>query len=107
MGVALDRLCQGGAPGGSPSHGRRQVWSVLCLAAVILTDTLLPNLDTVFGLAGSLGLGLLAFVLPTAAFLGQPERNASLLWVAGACVVLVAGTAMTVGSTARILYLAA
>jgi hypothetical protein len=59
-----------------------------------------------YGLAGSLGLGLISFCLPVAAFLGyRAARNRlGLMWVAAASVVLCAGVVMTIGSTTRIIY---
>ena len=103
--TALDALAAGG--GGAPSHRRRQVFSVLGLGCTIAVDTLLPDIGLVFGLAGSLGLGLVAFCLPTAAFLATAPRTAgNRASRAAGLLVCLAGAAMTVGSTARIIYTA-
>ena len=101
--TALDALAAG--PKGAPSHARRKLFSVVGLLCVIAIDTLLPDIGLVFGLAGSLGLGLIAFCLPTAAFLAKAPRTERVQIAAG-LVVFLAGAAMTVGSTARILYMA-
>jgi hypothetical protein len=101
--TALDALAAG--PKGAPSHARRKLFSVVGLLCVIAIDTLLPDIGLVFGLAGSLGLGLIAFCLPTAAFLAKAPRTERAQIAAG-LVVFLAGAAMTVGSTARILYMA-
>ena len=73
---ALDALLAG--PAGPPSLRRRRALSVLGLAAVVATDALLPHLDTIFGLAGSLGLGLIAFCLPAAA---RRDFCGTLFWI--------------------------
>ena len=100
---ALDALLAG--PAGPPSLRRRRALSVLGLAAVVATDALLPHLDTIFGLAGSLGLGLIAFCLPAAAVIAWAPARARLgrAWVAGAALVLLAGATMMIVSTCYIL----
>ena len=56
-----------------------------------------------FGLAGSLGLGLIAFCLPAVTYLALLGRSGSMKTTVMAFVVLIAGAVMTVGSTAKIL----
>ena len=96
----------------SPPTQTRAIISVVALLACLVLDTTVKQMGLVFGLAGSLGLGLLAYVLPAAAFLtisrnpaiahklGNSTRMATTL----ACIVLIVGLVMTIGSTGRILY---
>jgi len=91
----------------TPSAGRWRLLSVAALACVLFIDTIVPNLNDVFGLAGSLGLGLVAYVLPSSAALAVALRGplagkGTLLFTAS--VVLVFGLIMTFGSTAQIIY---
>ena len=103
---AVDAIFAG--PAGPPSLRRRRVLSVVGLGLVIATDVLLPNLGTIFGIAASLGLGLIAFCLPVAAFLALPAARTRLggAWTAGAALVLALGGVMMVLSTAYILIAA-
>ena len=109
---AVDALIAG--PGGVSSHTRKKRISVACLCLIILLDNLLGrSIGTVFGLAGSIGLGLIAFVLPVLTFLVDAlGRNVSLqmkrrkMWIGATAIILLAGAGMTIGSTARILYAA-
>lgn len=104
--AALDALYAG--PKGTPSFARRRVWTLLNLAAIVTMDALLPSLETAFGLAGALGLGLIAFCLPAAAFLGARSRDGGQKrwWHAAALVIFLAGGTMTIGSTTRIIIVA-
>ena len=153
--AGIDAVC---FPARRASMRRRRLWSCALLAGVILVNVALPNINTAFGLCGSLGLGSLAYVLPgacflklglgrapgaahaaTAALLGLEDGGdedeldgaegagddddggtapppmrpaAAATWktwalAAGACVVLLVGVALTFGSTARIIYVAA
>lgn len=92
----------------APSMRSWRITSVLCLIFVLLIDTTVNNLGDLFGLCGSLGLGLVAYVLPCSAGLAvtyRQQRDARLpvAIVASASVVLVLGLLMTVGSTALII----
>ena len=78
------------------------MFSLVGLVFVLAMNAFVPNLGLVFGLAGSLGLGLIAFCLPTVtylALLGSRSWTVTLM----ATVVLIAGVVMTVGSTTKIL----
>lgn len=103
---ALDALCA--EPGAAPSIKRRRIFTAILLVSTLTLDTAVSDLGLIFGLCGSLGLGLLAYVLPTAAFLGLSGRNAlghtSWIKVVLAAFVLFIGLGMTIGSTARIIY---
>jgi amino acid permease len=99
----LDALWAG--EGGALSLRRRRVFSVLGLGAVVAVDTLLPNVGEVFGISGSLGLGLIAYVLPCAASLAFPEIYGG-AWRAALWVVLAVGAALTLGSTGQIIFTA-
>jgi len=92
----------------APSMRSWRITSILCLIFVLLIDTLVTNLGDLFGLSGSLGLGLVAYVLPASAGLAvhfqQPrEARMPVGVVASAAIVLVLGLVMTIGSTALIL----
>ena len=68
----------------------------------------MPIHDRIFGLAASIGLGLIAFCLPVAAFLALPKARAlGGAWTACAALVLLLGAAMMVISTVYILVAAA
>merc|ERR1719272_187580 len=96
----------------APSMRRWKTMSVLGLVFVLLIDTAIIDLNDVFGLSGSLGLGLVAYVLPCSAGLAVYLRQRShgsgerlpVAMVASAAVVLAAGLLMTIGSTASIIY---
>merc|ERR1712232_1478030 len=107
---AIDALIAG--EGGAPSLRRKRVASVLVWMSVLALDTLVKDLGLVFGLAGSLGLGLLAYVLPAAGSLGTLRHipvgmRVSVPATMATIVVLVMGLVMTIGSTVRIVYSAA
>ena len=104
---AVDAIFAG--PTGPPSLRRRRVLGFVGLGLVIATDVLLPHLNTIFGLAASIGLGLIAFCLPVAAFLALPRARRELggAWTACAALVLLLGAAMMVISTVYILIAAA
>ena len=103
MAVALDSLFS--PRGAGPNFGRRRLISFLGLVAIIGMDTLVPDVDSVFSLAGSLGLGLMAFTLPPAAFLAiKDARRGRFVVVALAILLLLAGVALTGGSTSFTIY---
>lgn len=92
----------------APSMRSWRLVSVLGLVLVLFIDTVITDLGTVFGLAGALGLGLVAYVLPCSAFLVISWRQRQTtplptLIVIGALVVLILGLVMTLGSTGWII----
>jgi hypothetical protein len=104
MAVALDSLLS--RKGSPPNYTRRRLASLAGLACVIGMDTLVPDIDDVFSLAGSLGLGLMAFTLPPAAFLGVRAAHTKprTCGVAVAVVLTLVGLMLTFGSTSITIY---
>jgi len=63
------------------------------------------DLRQVFSLAGSLGLGLMAFTLPPAAFLfNKKARKGRWCAIVSAIVLLVLGLLLTFGTTGVTIY---
>lgn len=107
---AIDALIAG--KDGAPSQRRKRIASVALWVGTLAIDTFVKDLSLAFGLAGSLGLGLLAYVLPTAGFLGNIrnlplDMRTHVATTASAAVVLVMGMLMTIGGTGYIIYSAA
>lgn len=107
---AIDAMI--GGPDRAPSLYRRRVASIALFISVVVVDTFVTNLNLVFGLAGSLGLGLLAYVLPCSAVLGAQvklpqEDKMSTGSLIPITVVLLIGMVMTVAGTGWILHTAA
>jgi len=101
---------------GATSSKRWKMHAVIGFIVLLLVDTLVTRLDAVFGLSGSLGLGLIAYVLPSSAALavglGWSRRSTQQLvatkvtspsTLAAAFVILIVGLVMTFGSTAWII----
>jgi len=91
----------------APSMRRWRIMSVLGLAFVLLIDTAIKNIGPVFGIAGALGLGPVAYVLPCSAFIAVTRRSsepAPKAMMLGAVVVLFAGLILTIGSTAWVIH---
>jgi len=108
---AVDALIAGRF--GTPSTFRWKLVSIVGFVGVLLVDTLVTALDAVFGLAGGLGLGLIAYMLPSAAGLAvafQRRHEAPVRslrsWAHIICmaVVFIIGVALTFGSTSWIIY---
>eukprot|EP00939_MAST-03C_sp_MAST-3C-sp1_P004894 g4894.t1 len=100
------------------SFTRKRYLSVAVLALIIGLDSLIDDLSYVFALAGSLGLGLIAYCLPAIVFLiavwrrryaddgalnAPTTRRDLFVAVFAAAVCLVVGTVMTIGSTASVI----
>lgn len=110
---AIDALVAGRF--GTPSMWRWKLEAIIGLALVVLIDTVVARLDYLFGLCGSLGLGLIAYTLPGAAALAVAFRmpgaalvhgslSARVAQVACAVFILAVGLVLTFGSTGWIIY---
>lgn len=112
---AVDALIAGRF--GTPSMWRWKLEAIIGLVLVLIVNTFITDLDAVFGLCGSLGLGLIAYVFPCAAALAvarqgsvasagdsQARPVAKFIRLSCATVVLAIGLVLTVGSTASIIY---
>jgi amino acid permease len=105
----------GALPGNfaAPSMRAWRTMSVIGLCLVLFIDTSISlasthGLDDVFGISGSLGLGLVAYTLPCAAFLAislRARRDSPLPahHAIAAGIILCLGLFMTIGSTAWII----
>jgi amino acid permease len=92
----------------APSMRRWRIMSVLGLVFVLTIDTAISDLGPVFGLAGALGLGPVAYALPCSAFIAVSMKQrsrvpVSAIMIISAVVVLIAGLTMTIGSTAWVI----
>lgn len=110
---AIDALIAGRF--GTSSTWRWKLEAMIGFALVVVIDTMVTRLDYLFGLCGSLGLGLIAYTLPGAAALAVAFRmpgavlvhgslSARVVQVASAVFILAVGLVMTFGSTAWIIY---
>ncbi|KAK3283682.1 hypothetical protein CYMTET_8634 [Cymbomonas tetramitiformis] len=83
---------------------RHQIITIVAAAVVILLDTLVNDLASLFGLCGSLGMSTVSMILPPLMFLYSPGSQDHASWhkVTAAAVCLL-GMAILFGSTGSIL----
>lgn len=96
------------ANGATSAFARKRIITVAVLCFTIGLCTAVDDLSYVFALAGSLGLGLIAFVLPSAVYLTVAMRadrvGVSPCFIAASVACLCVGSVMTVGSTTSVVW---
>jgi len=83
-------------------RNRRAIISMIGMAVVIFLDTLVTDLADIFGLCGSLGLGMVSMILPALLALKNRHRLPTRDWF-GASFVLIIGLVVTFGSSTSII----
>merc|ERR1712129_164510 len=108
--AAIDAMFAGRE--GQSSQRRRNIATLFMVVVVVVIDSTVTNLGLLFGLAGSIGLGLLAYVLPVSAYLrlalsGRYPMLKSAPKVAMALLTLAITLFMVIVASAQIIYQAA